>query len=107
MTVDCPLCEFKPERWVNGRAGTKDAKMPGVWGGTMTFNGGGRSCIGFKFSQLEMSAHDPLATSCFFELKVRHRGLTIFTLGQGRGVPHVRGHRRANGGWCGGNADGG
>ncbi|KAJ7121713.1 cytochrome P450 [Mycena epipterygia] len=46
--------EFKPERWVNGRAGSKDAKMPGVWGGTMTFIGGGRSCIGFKFSQLEM-----------------------------------------------------
>ncbi|KAJ7452965.1 cytochrome P450 [Mycena galericulata] len=46
--------EFKPERWVNGRAGSKDVKMPGVWGGTMTFIGGGRSCIGFKFSQLEM-----------------------------------------------------
>ncbi|KAJ7703987.1 cytochrome P450 [Mycena rosella] len=46
--------EFKPERWVNGRAGNKDVKMPGVWGGTMTFIGGGRSCIGFKFSQLEM-----------------------------------------------------
>ncbi|KAJ7157698.1 cytochrome P450, partial [Mycena crocata] len=46
--------EFTPERWVNGRAGSKDVKMPGVWGGTMTFIGGGRSCIGFKFSQLEM-----------------------------------------------------
>ncbi|KAJ6468565.1 cytochrome P450 [Mycena vitilis] len=46
--------EFKPERWVDGRAGSKDVKMPGVWGGTMTFIGGGRSCIGFKFSQLEM-----------------------------------------------------
>ncbi|KAJ7457798.1 cytochrome P450 [Mycena latifolia] len=46
--------EFKPERWVNGRAGSRDVKMPGVWGGTMTFIGGGRSCIGFKFSQLEM-----------------------------------------------------
>jgi cytochrome P450 len=37
--------EFKPERWVNGRAGSKDVKMPGVWGGTMTFIGGGRSCM--------------------------------------------------------------
>ncbi|KAJ6551734.1 cytochrome P450 [Mycena capillaripes] len=46
--------EFKPERWVDGRAGSRDVKMPGVWGGTMTFIGGGRSCIGFKFSQLEM-----------------------------------------------------
>ncbi|KAJ6563323.1 cytochrome P450-like protein, partial [Mycena vulgaris] len=46
--------EFRPERWVNGRVGSKDVKLPGVWGGTMTFIGGGRSCIGFKFSQLEM-----------------------------------------------------
>ncbi|KAJ6495089.1 cytochrome P450 [Mycena sanguinolenta] len=46
--------EFKPERWVNGRAESTDMKMPGVWGGTMTFLGGKRSCIGFKFSELEM-----------------------------------------------------
>ncbi|KAJ7488873.1 cytochrome P450 [Mycena latifolia] len=48
--------EFRPERWVGGRAegASRNVKMPGVWGGTMTFIGGGRSCIGFKFSQLEM-----------------------------------------------------
>ncbi|KAE9396151.1 cytochrome P450 [Gymnopus androsaceus JB14] len=31
-----------------------NAKIPGVYSHLMTFNGGGRSCIGFKFSQLEM-----------------------------------------------------
>ncbi|KAJ6607875.1 cytochrome P450 [Mycena sp. CBHHK59/15] len=50
--------EFKPERWLNGTArassGKEDMKLPGVYSGTMTFIGGGRSCVGFKFSQLEM-----------------------------------------------------
>ncbi|EEB90065.1 hypothetical protein MPER_11779 [Moniliophthora perniciosa FA553] len=43
--------EWKPERWLEPLPNTvSDARIPGV----MTFNGGGRSCIGFKFSQLEM-----------------------------------------------------
>ncbi|KAJ6476735.1 cytochrome P450 [Mycena vitilis] len=46
--------EFKPERWKNGRAQGVTVKMSGVYGNTMTFVGGGRSCIGFKFVQLEL-----------------------------------------------------
>ncbi|KAJ7873197.1 cytochrome P450 [Mycena leptocephala] len=46
--------EFKPERWINGKADSVTTKLPGVDGNTMTFIGGGRSCIGFKFAQLEM-----------------------------------------------------
>ncbi|KAJ7137420.1 cytochrome P450 [Mycena crocata] len=46
--------EFRPERWSNGKAESVTTKMSGVYGNTMTFIGGGRSCIGFKFSQLEM-----------------------------------------------------
>ncbi|KAJ7887396.1 cytochrome P450 [Mycena leptocephala] len=46
--------EFKPERWTNGKANSVTAKLCGVYGNTMTFIGGGRSCIGFKFAQLEM-----------------------------------------------------
>ncbi|KAI3616186.1 cytochrome p450 [Moniliophthora roreri] len=43
--------EWKPERWLEPLPNTvSEARIPGV----MTFNGGGRSCIGFKFSQLEM-----------------------------------------------------
>ncbi|EJF59827.1 hypothetical protein DICSQDRAFT_108479 [Dichomitus squalens LYAD-421 SS1] len=31
-----------------------EAKVPGIYSNLMTFLGGGRACIGFKFSQLEM-----------------------------------------------------
>ncbi|KAH6909125.1 cytochrome P450 [Coprinopsis sp. MPI-PUGE-AT-0042] len=47
--------EFKPERWLNDiPQSVIEAKVPGVYSHLMTFIGGGRSCIGFKFSQLEM-----------------------------------------------------
>jgi len=46
--------EFRPERWTNGKADSVTTKLCGIYGNTMTFIGGGRSCIGFKFAQLEM-----------------------------------------------------
>ncbi|KAJ3966774.1 cytochrome P450 [Lentinula raphanica] len=47
--------EWKPERWLSPLPGElADARIPGVYSHLMTFIGGGRSCIGFKFSQLEM-----------------------------------------------------
>ncbi|KAK7691797.1 hypothetical protein QCA50_005200 [Cerrena zonata] len=47
--------EFKPERWLSSLPPTvTEAHIPGVYSNLMTFHGGGRSCIGFKFSQLEM-----------------------------------------------------
>ncbi|KAJ6549730.1 cytochrome P450 [Mycena capillaripes] len=46
--------DFRPERWTNGKADSVTTKMCGVYGNTMTFLGGGRSCIGFKFAELEM-----------------------------------------------------
>ncbi|EAU84602.2 hypothetical protein CC1G_00121 [Coprinopsis cinerea okayama7 len=47
--------EWKPERWLNPLPDTvTSAKVPGIYSHLMTFIGGGRSCIGFKFSQLEM-----------------------------------------------------
>ncbi|KAF7369658.1 Cytochrome P450 [Mycena venus] len=36
-----------------GKADSVETKLPGIYGNTMTFLGGGRSCI-FKFAQLEM-----------------------------------------------------
>ncbi|KAI0657159.1 cytochrome P450 [Cubamyces menziesii] len=47
--------EWKPERWLKPlpRA-LEDAHIPGVYSHLMTFIGGARACIGFKFSQLEM-----------------------------------------------------
>jgi cytochrome P450 len=37
--------EFIPERWTNGKADSVTTKMCGVYGNTMTFLGGGRSCM--------------------------------------------------------------
>ncbi|KAJ3515520.1 hypothetical protein NMY22_g14433 [Coprinellus aureogranulatus] len=47
--------EWKPERWLEGLPDSvPNAKVPGIYSHLMTFIGGGRACIGFKFSQLEM-----------------------------------------------------
>ncbi|KAF8150633.1 cytochrome P450 [Crassisporium funariophilum] len=47
--------EWKPERWLTPLPDTvAGAHLPGVYSHLMTFLGGGRACIGFKFSQLEM-----------------------------------------------------
>ncbi|TFK22383.1 cytochrome P450 [Coprinopsis marcescibilis] len=47
--------EWKPERWLSPLPESlNEAKIPGVYSNLMTFLGGGRACIGFKFSQLEM-----------------------------------------------------
>ncbi|OCH84539.1 cytochrome P450 monooxygenase [Obba rivulosa] len=49
--------EWKPERWLAPLpAALEEARIPGVYSHLMTFLGGGRSCIGFKFSQIEMKA---------------------------------------------------
>ncbi|KAH9890480.1 cytochrome P450 [Cubamyces lactineus] len=47
--------EWKPERWLKPLPSAVDnAHIPGVYSHLMTFIGGSRSCIGFKFAQLEM-----------------------------------------------------
>ncbi|OSD00375.1 cytochrome P450 [Trametes coccinea BRFM310] len=47
--------EWRPERWLEPLPETvTEAKIPGIYSHLMTFWGGGRSCIGFKFSQLEI-----------------------------------------------------
>ncbi|KAJ3823087.1 cytochrome P450 [Lentinula raphanica] len=47
--------EWKPERWLSPLPkALVEARIPGVYSHLMTFIGGSRSCIGFKFSQLEM-----------------------------------------------------
>ncbi|TCD68997.1 cytochrome P450-dit2 [Steccherinum ochraceum] len=47
--------EWKPERWLAPLPDSlTEARVPGVYSHLMTFLAGGRACIGFKFSQLEM-----------------------------------------------------
>ncbi|KAI0789222.1 cytochrome P450 [Abortiporus biennis] len=49
------VLEWKPERWLSPLPEeVTAARIPGVYSNLMTFFGGGRACIGFKFSQLEM-----------------------------------------------------
>ncbi|KAJ2930397.1 hypothetical protein H1R20_g6706, partial [Candolleomyces eurysporus] len=49
--------EWKPERWMSPLPdAVVEARIPGVYSHLMTFIGGGRACIGFKFSQMEMKA---------------------------------------------------
>ncbi|KAI9069463.1 cytochrome P450 [Trametes sanguinea] len=47
--------EWRPERWLEPLpSAVEEAHVPGVYSHLMTFIGGSRACIGFKFSQLEM-----------------------------------------------------
>ncbi|KAJ7495791.1 cytochrome P450 [Mycena galericulata] len=46
--------KFKPERWINSPAGGFRGARMGVYGNTMTFTGGRRSCIGYKFAEMEI-----------------------------------------------------
>ncbi|KAF9064448.1 cytochrome P450 [Rhodocollybia butyracea] len=50
------VLEWKPERWLSSlpESITESKAQAGIYAHLMTFSGGSRSCIGFKFSQLEM-----------------------------------------------------
>jgi cytochrome P450 len=47
----CPTTDCRPERWQN----IPDAvsQIPGAWGNILTFLGGTRACIGYRFSLVE------------------------------------------------------
>ncbi|PIL33301.1 cytochrome P450 [Ganoderma sinense ZZ0214-1] len=62
--------EWKPERWLNPLPrSVEEARVPGIYSHVMTFLNGSHSCIGFKFSQLEMKTVLYVLVSSFkFEL---------------------------------------
>ncbi|KAJ8585426.1 cytochrome P450 [Rhizopogon salebrosus TDB-379] len=47
---------FDPERWLNGTAQDKKIASLGVYSNLMTFLGGVRACIGWRFALIEMQA---------------------------------------------------
>ncbi|KAF6741777.1 cytochrome P450 [Ephemerocybe angulata] len=47
--------DWKPERWLSPLPDSvHEARIPGVYSNLLTFAGGSRACIGFKFSEMEM-----------------------------------------------------
>ncbi|GJE84313.1 cytochrome P450 [Phanerochaete sordida] len=47
--------EWKPDRWLSSLPGSvSEARVPGIYSHLMSFIGGGRACVGFKFAQLEI-----------------------------------------------------
>lgn len=46
--------EFKPERWLGENAHSKSSEIPGVYSSLLTFLGGPRACIGYRFALYEM-----------------------------------------------------
>lgn len=47
--------EWKPDRWLSPLPqAVTEAGIPGIFANQMTFLGGGRSCIGYKFAEMEM-----------------------------------------------------
>ncbi|KAL4242390.1 Cytochrome P450 superfamily protein [Abortiporus biennis] len=62
--------EFKPERWE--KIPEAVSAIPGTWSNTLSFLGGPRSCIGYRFALVEMKALIFTLVRTFeFELGVR------------------------------------
>ncbi|KAI0639055.1 cytochrome P450 [Trametes polyzona] len=58
--------QWRPERWLEGLPKeVDDARVPGVYSHLMTFSGGGRACIGFKFAQVEIKTVLLIMLQCF------------------------------------------
>ncbi|KAJ7719368.1 cytochrome P450 [Mycena olivaceomarginata] len=94
--------EFRPERWTKGKADSVTTKMSGIYGNTMTFIGGGRSCMyvekdpgTFKTADIvemgfAMDLNFPITGLCgmVFDLELMHVQLNMSALTFGtKGIP--------------------
>jgi len=67
--------EFKPERWESVPEAA--SRIPGMWGNMLTFLGGARACIGYRFALLEMKVLLFTLVRAFeFELAVPAKDIT-------------------------------
>ncbi|TEB26355.1 cytochrome P450 [Coprinellus micaceus] len=88
--------EWKPERWLSSQPeSVTQARIPGVYSNLMTFLGGGRSCIGFKFSQLEMKI---VLSVLLAKFKFAPSGKNIVWLSNGIVQPAVEDPKRPGSG---------
>ncbi|KAH9487411.1 Cytochrome P450 monooxygenase 91 [Psilocybe cubensis] len=46
--------KWRPERWLEDSKDSTAGRLPGIYSGMMSFLGGGRSCVGYRFAQIEM-----------------------------------------------------
>jgi len=77
--------DWKPERWLKPLPeSVSKAHMPGVYSSMMTFIGGGRACIGFKFAEMEMK----LVLSVLLEKFIFHPGEKEVYWNMGAGAAH-------------------
>ncbi|KAH9919320.1 cytochrome P450 monooxygenase [Fomitopsis serialis] len=56
--------EWRPHRWSRLPSTVSEARIPGVYSNLLTFIAGKRACIGFKFSEMEMSKSPFTALIC-------------------------------------------
>ena len=73
---------YRPDRWDNPPEAIANA--PGVWGHLLTFLGGTRACIGYRFSLVECALFSSLSLLIY---------PNVPGLGQVEG-PHLRPHAR-------------
>ncbi|KAI0037005.1 cytochrome P450 [Vararia minispora EC-137] len=80
--------EFKPERWLS-ELPSAATSLPGIWGNILSFLGGNRACIGWRFAVFEMKTIVYTLVRTFrFELAVKPEEIQMKSMAVTR--PHLR-----------------
>ncbi|THH08982.1 hypothetical protein EW145_g2338 [Phellinidium pouzarii] len=84
--------EWKPERWMKPLPeSVAAAHLPGIYSSMMTFHGGGRACIGFKFAEMGMK----VMVSLLLETFEFSAGPEIIWTMSGLAAPVVKGSEKS------------